>query len=51
MLRSRRRCGCAGPRAKESLDLEVTPDRRLDPIVEEIRDLKAVWTALSGVRR
>ncbi|GAA5873340.1 hypothetical protein JCM3774_005947 [Rhodotorula dairenensis] len=36
-------------RAKESLDLEVTPDRRLDPIVEEIRDLKAVWTALSGV--
>ncbi|GAA5979126.1 hypothetical protein JCM10908_002813 [Rhodotorula pacifica] len=36
-------------RAKESLDLEVTPDKRLDPIVEEIRDLKAVWTALSGV--
>ena len=36
-------------RAKESLDLDVTPDRRLDPIFEEIRDLKAVWTALSGV--
>jgi len=36
-------------RAKESLDLEPTRDGRLEPIVDEIRDLKAVWTALSGV--
>lgn len=36
-------------RAKESLDLEATADTRLDPIFEELRDLKAVWTALSGV--
>lgn len=35
-------------RAKESLDLEHTPDNRLEPIIEELRDLKAVWTALSG---
>lgn len=36
-------------RAKESLDLEVVADTRLEPIAEELRDLKAVWTALSGV--
>ncbi|GAA5943977.1 hypothetical protein JCM3775_004729 [Rhodotorula graminis] len=36
-------------RAKESLDLEPTRDGRLEPVVDEIRDLKAVWTALSGV--
>ncbi|GJN87844.1 hypothetical protein Rhopal_000799-T1 [Rhodotorula paludigena] len=36
-------------RAKESLDLDATKDGRLDPVLEEIRDLKAVWTALSGV--
>ncbi|BGP13270.1 hypothetical protein JCM10213_004960 [Rhodosporidiobolus nylandii] len=36
-------------RAKESLDLELVKDDRLEPVVEEIRDLKAVWTALSGV--
>jgi dynein heavy chain 1 len=36
-------------RAKESLDLELVKDGRLDPVLEEIRDLKAVWTALSGV--
>jgi dynein heavy chain 1 len=36
-------------RAKESLDLELVKDDRLDPVLEEIRDLKAVWTALSGV--
>lgn len=36
-------------RAKESLNLDATKDGRLDPVLEEIRDLKAVWTALSGV--
>jgi dynein heavy chain 1, cytosolic len=36
-------------RAKEALDLELVRDDRLDPVLEEIRDLKAVWTALSGV--
>lgn len=36
-------------RAKESLDLEASKDDRLEPVLEEIRDLKAVWTALSGV--
>ena len=36
-------------RAKEALDLELTRDARLDPVIEEVRDLKAVWTALSGV--
>ncbi|BGP05267.1 dynein heavy chain [Rhodotorula toruloides] len=36
-------------RAKESLDLEATKDDRLEPVLEEIRDLKAVWTALLGV--
>lgn len=35
-------------RAKESLDLEHSPDNRLEPVFEELRDLKAVWTALSG---
>ncbi|PWN49680.1 cytoplasmic dynein heavy chain 1 [Violaceomyces palustris] len=35
-------------RAKESLDLDHTNDDRLEPVFEEIRDLKAVWTALSG---
>ncbi|KAM0751755.1 hypothetical protein T439DRAFT_218203 [Meredithblackwellia eburnea MCA 4105] len=36
-------------RAKEALDLELVRDDRLEPVFEEIRDLKAVWTALSGV--
>ena len=36
-------------RAKEALDLELVRDDRLEPVLEEIRDLKAVWTALSGV--
>ena len=36
-------------RAKEALHLELIPDNRLDPVLEEISDLKAVWTALSGV--
>jgi len=35
-------------RAKEALDLEHTRDDRLQPVTEELRDLKAVWTALSG---
>ncbi|PLW56951.1 hypothetical protein PCANC_02857 [Puccinia coronata f. sp. avenae] len=36
-------------RAKEALDLEHTSNDRLDPVAEEISDLKAVWTALSGI--
>ena len=36
-------------RAKEALDLEHVRDERLQPVTEELRDLKAVWTALSGV--
>lgn len=36
-------------RAKEALDLELVRHTRLDPVFEELRDLKAVWTALSGV--
>ena len=36
-------------RAKEALDLEHKPDDRLEPVIEELRDLKAVWTALSGM--
>ncbi|KAI0072370.1 dynein heavy chain [Panus rudis PR-1116 ss-1] len=36
-------------RAKEALDLELIRHTRLEPIFEELRDLKAVWTALSGI--
>ena len=36
-------------KAKEALDLELIRHTRLEPIFEELRDLKAVWTALSGV--
>jgi dynein heavy chain 1 len=36
-------------RAKEALDLELTRYTRLEPVLEELRDLKAVWTALSGI--
>ncbi|TFY78308.1 hypothetical protein EWM64_g5702 [Hericium alpestre] len=36
-------------RAKEALDLELSRHQRLDPVFEELRDLKAVWTALSGI--
>ncbi|KAI6045169.1 dynein heavy chain protein 1 [Pisolithus marmoratus] len=36
-------------RAKEALDLELTRHTRLEPVFEELRGLKAVWTALSGV--
>jgi dynein heavy chain 1, cytosolic len=36
-------------RAKEALDLELLRHTRLEPVFEELRDLKAVWTALSGI--
>lgn len=36
-------------RAKEALDLELIRHTRLDPVFEELKDLKAVWTALSGI--
>ncbi|KAI8967648.1 dynein heavy chain [Mycotypha africana] len=36
-------------RAKEALDLEQTTDDRLDPVLEELRDLKSVWAALARV--
>ncbi|KAF9569823.1 dynein heavy chain protein 1 [Agrocybe pediades] len=36
-------------RAKEALDLELARHTRLEPVFEELRDLKAVWTALSGI--
>lgn len=36
-------------RAKEALDLEQTSEDRLDPVLEELRDLKSVWTALAKV--
>ncbi|KAI8974487.1 dynein heavy chain [Pilobolus umbonatus] len=36
-------------RAKEALDLEQTSEDRLDPVLEELRDLKSVWTSLARV--
>ncbi|KAF8758753.1 Dynein heavy chain [Rhizoctonia solani] len=36
-------------RAKEALGLELVRHQRLDPVIEEMRDLKGVWTALSGI--
>ncbi|KAI7940094.1 hypothetical protein MJO28_013746 [Puccinia striiformis f. sp. tritici] len=36
-------------RAKEALDLEHISNDRLDPVAEETSDLKAVWTAPSGI--
>ncbi|GBE78470.1 Dynein heavy chain, cytoplasmic [Sparassis crispa] len=36
-------------KAKEALDLELIRHTRLEPVFEELRDLKAVWTALSGI--
>lgn len=36
-------------RAKEALDLDLTTDDRLDPVLEELKDLKSVWAALSSV--
>ncbi|EPQ28904.1 uncharacterized protein PFL1_03705 [Pseudozyma flocculosa PF-1] len=35
-------------RAKEALDLDHSADDRMEPVFEELRDLKTVWTALSG---
>ena len=36
-------------RAKDALSMELVDDKRLGPVLEEVRDLKAVWLALSGV--
>jgi dynein heavy chain 1 len=36
-------------RAKEALDLDLVRHNRLEPVFEELKDLKAVWTALSGI--
>ncbi|KAJ1982313.1 dynein heavy chain [Dimargaris xerosporica] len=36
-------------RAKEALDLELTANDRLEPVLEELRDLKAVWASLATV--
>lgn len=33
----------------QALDLDSSRVDRLGPVIEELRDLKAVWTALSGV--
>ncbi|KAF9161045.1 hypothetical protein DFQ26_004928 [Actinomortierella ambigua] len=34
-------------RAKEALDLDLTTNDRLEPVLEELRDLKAVWSSLA----
>ena len=36
-------------RAKEALDLDLIRHTRLEPIFDELKDLKTVWTALSGI--
>ncbi len=36
-------------RAKEALELDHARNDRLQPVTEELRDLKAVWTALSDI--
>ncbi|OLL22334.1 Dynein heavy chain, cytoplasmic [Neolecta irregularis DAH-3] len=36
-------------KAKESLDLEVHRDNVLDIVLEEVRDFKSVWSALSTI--
>ncbi|GAA97827.1 uncharacterized protein L969DRAFT_96169 [Mixia osmundae IAM 14324] len=36
-------------RAKRALDVHAVEDVRLKPVAEELRDLKTVWTALSGI--
>ncbi|KAJ3265095.1 hypothetical protein HDU77_006529 [Chytriomyces hyalinus] len=36
-------------KAKESLDLELFADNRLVPVMEELKDLKSVWSSLSTV--
>jgi hypothetical protein len=35
--------------AKDALDLELSQYTRLKPVFGELRDLKVVWTALSGI--
>ncbi len=43
-------CGCFDLTGRsQALDLGTKKDDRLDPIAEELRDLKGVWTALSGL--
>lgn len=36
-------------KAKEALNLELSQDDRLAPLLEELRDLKGVWTELGRV--
>jgi len=36
-------------RAKEALNMESSSEDRLDPVLEELRDLKDVWSALAKV--
>lgn len=36
-------------RAKEALNLDLVVDHRLDPMLEELQDLKSVWTALTSI--
>ncbi|KAI8852562.1 dynein heavy chain and region D6 of dynein motor-domain-containing protein [Chytridium lagenaria] len=35
--------------AREALDLDLITDNRLEPLIEELRDLKGVWNSLSQV--
>jgi len=36
-------------RAKEALDLDLSADDRLEPVLEELRDLKSVWSSLAKI--
>ncbi|KAK3828336.1 MAG: dynein heavy chain [Benniella sp.] len=36
-------------RAKEALDLDLSKDNRLEPVLEELRDLKSVWSSLAKI--
>ncbi|KAF9336730.1 hypothetical protein BG006_007626 [Podila minutissima] len=36
-------------RAKEALDLDLTMNDRLEPVLEELRDLKSVWNSLAKI--
>jgi dynein heavy chain 1 len=36
-------------KAQDALNIAVSEDKRLQPILDEIKDLRAVWLALSGV--
>ncbi|KAI8361054.1 dynein heavy chain [Mortierella sp. GBAus27b] len=36
-------------RAKEALDLDLSKDDRLEPVLEELRDLKSVWSSLAKI--